>query len=129
MKSHIVVLQQSGRPNLEGTIKALREKLENPERELVVLSARDVPPQEIQAASAFILAAEDIDADSFAEAARIFKGINLSGRRVGYFGYSGAVVAWLKDLTADAELSRAVPDLVGPAPDSAALGAFARAFD
>ncbi|MEI6388914.1 MAG: hypothetical protein WCQ50_20050 [Spirochaetota bacterium] len=129
MKSHIVVLQQSGRPSLEGTVKALREKLETSEREVVVFSARDVPPQEIQAGSAFILAAEDIDADSFAEAARVFKGVNLSGRRVGYLGYSGAVVAWLKDLSADAELSRAVPDLIGSTPDSAALSAFVRAFD
>ena len=53
MKSHILVLYQTGRPNLEGTVKNLRERLESSTRDVVFQTGHDVSPTRILAASAF----------------------------------------------------------------------------
>ena len=64
-------------------------------------------------------------APSFAELARVFKGINLAGRKVAFFGSSGAAVAWLRGICADTEVSVAHSDFIGR-PEPAALAAWLR---
>jgi hypothetical protein len=78
------------------------------------------------AARLFAFGAETNDAPSYAEIARVLKGINLAGRKAVFFGASGAAVARLRSLCADTDVSAAHPDLVGKRLEGAAIAAWLR---
>jgi len=103
----------------------IADRLEEQGRGAVVKCASCVEMSEVLASRLYLLGAGSTGAPSFAELARVFKGINLAGRKVAFFGSSGAAVAWLRGICADTEVSVAHSDFIGR-PEPAALAAWLR---
>jgi hypothetical protein len=118
-----LVLFEDGQAEIEREARAIAERLEEQGRGAAVKAASSVEISEILAASLYILGAGAAGAPCFAELARIFKGMNLAGRRVAFFGSSGAAIAWLRGLCADTEATVAHSDFTGR-PEPAALSAW-----
>jgi len=122
-KSKVLILFEDGKPEIEREAMAIAERLEEQGRAASVKSASSVEVTEILAAELYLFGADSSKFTSFIELARIFKGINLAGRKVAFFGSSGAAVAWLRTLCADTEVSVAHSDFIGR-PEPAALSAW-----
>jgi hypothetical protein len=108
-----LVLFEDGKDEIEKVARAIAERLEAQGREVLVQAASRVGISDILASSLYLLGAESARSQAYAELERVFKGINLAGRQVAFFGASGAAVAWLRGLCADTEASAAHSDLVG----------------
>lgn len=121
-----LVLFEDSKPDIERAAGEIAERLDAERHEVTLKSASEVTISEILASSLYILGSESPDAAAYRELARVFKGINLAGRRAAFFGASGSAVAWLRSLCADTEVSAAHADLVGRRPDHAALAAWLR---
>jgi hypothetical protein len=122
-ESKALILFEDGKPEIEREARAIAERLEEQGRDAFVKSASSVEISEVLAASLYLLGADSSPSASYAELARIFKGVNLAGRKVAFFGSSGAAVAWLRGLCADTEVSVAHSDFIGR-PEPAALSAW-----
>jgi hypothetical protein len=122
-KSKTLILFEDGKPEMEREARAVAERLEEQGRDATVKGASSVEISEILAASLFLLGADAPLSPSFAELARIFKGVNLAGRKIAFFGSSGAAVAWLRGLCVDTEVTVAHSDFIGR-PEPAALSAW-----
>jgi hypothetical protein len=118
-----LILYEDGKPELEREARAIAERLEEQGRGAVVKNVSEVGIPEILAAKLYLLGADSPASPSYAELARVFKGVNLAGRKVAFFGSSGAAVAWLRGLCADTEVSVAHSDFIGR-PEPAALSAW-----
>jgi hypothetical protein len=118
-----LILFEDGKPEIEREAWAVAERLEEQGRAAAVKAASEVQISEILAAGLFLFGADSPGSSSFDELARIFKGINLAGRRVAFFGSSGAAVAWLRSLCVNTEVSVAHSDFIGR-PEPAALSAW-----
>lgn len=101
----------------------IAERLEERGRSVIVKNASGVQISEILASGLYILGSGSPAAPSYAELARVFKGVNLAGRKVAFFGPSGSAVAWLRGICADTEVSVAHSDFVGR-PEPVALAAW-----
>jgi len=123
--SKALILFEDGKPEIEREARAIADRLEEQGRGAIVKGASGVEISEILASRLYILGAGSSGAPSFAELSRVFKGINLAGRKVAFFGSSGAAVAWLRGICADTEVSVAHPDFIGR-PEPAALAAWLR---
>lgn len=124
--SKALILFEDGKPEIEKEAKAIADRLEEQGRGAIVKGASRVEISEILASRLYILGAGSSGASpSFAELSRVFKGMNLAGRKVAFFGSSGAAVAWLRSICADTEVSVAHPDFTGR-PEPAALAAWLR---
>jgi hypothetical protein len=121
--SKALILFEDGKPEIEREARAIAERLEEQGRGAAVKGASEVAISEILAASLYLLGADAPFSPSYGELARILKGVNLAGRKVAFFGSSGAAVAWLRGLCADTELAVAHSDFLGR-PDPAALSAW-----
>lgn len=128
MKRTILIVWQDGRPELERMALQLGERLAADDREPAIRKASEVQIPEILAASAYLFGADEAGSESYGEVARILSGVNLAGRPAAFFGASGSAVAWLRDMTRDAELAASGPDLVGGKLEQSALAALLRAF-
>lgn len=126
MKSKALVVYEDGRPELERTARGISERLDSGSHEVKLRAASLVTIPEVLAANLLILGAETPQNPSYAELARLLAGVNLAGRRAAFFGPSGAAVAWLRGIVADAELKTAGADLVSTHPEPAALAAWLR---
>ena len=122
-ESKVLILYEDGKPEIERIARAMAERAEEQGLSLTVKNAAGVGISEILAAGLFLLGADSPGSVSFGELARVFKGVNLAGRKVAFFGSSGAAVAWLRSLCADTEVSVAHSDLIGR-PEPAALSAW-----
>jgi hypothetical protein len=118
-----LVLFEDGKPEIERQARAIAERLEDQCREVAVKPASSVEISEILAARLYLLGADSPASGAYAELARIFKGINLAGRRAAFFGSTGAAVAWLRGLCVDTEVSAAHSDFIGR-PEPPALAAW-----
>jgi hypothetical protein len=123
--SKVLVLFEEGKPEIERVARAIGERLDEQGRGSAVKGASGVEISEILAADLYLLGADSSGPPSFAELARVFKGVNLAGRKVAFFGSSGAAVAWLRGLCADTEVAVAHSDLIGR-PEPAALAAWVK---
>jgi hypothetical protein len=121
-----LVLFEEGKPENERTALAIAERLAADRFDVKVRAASAVSIPEILAAKLYFLGAESRDCPSYHEVARLFKGINLAGRKAAFFGSDGAAVAWLRGLCSDTDVSSAHADLVGHRPDPAALASWIR---
>jgi hypothetical protein len=119
----ILILFEDGKPDIEREARAVADRLEEQGRAAAVKPASSVEISEILSADLFLLGADSPGTSSYAELARIFKGVNLAGRKVAFFGSSGAAVAWLRGLCVDTEVSVAHSDFIGR-PEPAALSAW-----
>lgn len=120
-----LILFEDGKPEIEREARVIADRLEEQGRGAVVKCASCVEMSEVLASRLYLLGAGSTGAPSFAELARVFKGINLAGRKVAFFGSSGAAVAWLRGICADTEVSVAHSDFIGR-PEPAALAAWLR---
>jgi hypothetical protein len=120
-----LILYEDGKPELEREARAIAERLEEQGRGAAVKKASEVGIPEILAAKLYLFGADAPSSPSYAELARVFKGVNLAGRKVAFFGSSGAAVAWLRGLCADTEVSVAHSDFIGR-PEPAAIAAWLR---
>lgn len=118
-----LILYEDGKPETERVARSLAERFEDQGRAVAVKCASSVEISEILASGLYILGADAAGAPAYAELARVFKGANLAGRRIAFFGSSGAAVAWLRGLCADTEVTVAHSDLIGR-PEPAALAAW-----
>jgi hypothetical protein len=114
-----LVLFEDGKPEIERLARAIAERLEEQGREVSVASASSVGISELLAARLYLLGADSPASPAYAEVARVFKGVNLAGRKAAFFGSSGATVAWLRGICADTEVSAAHSDFVGRSEQSA----------
>jgi flavorubredoxin len=118
-----LILFEDGKPEIERQARAIAESLKDQGREVAVKSASSVEISEILAAKLYLLGADSPASGAYTELARVFKGINLAGRRAAFFGSTGAAVAWLRGLCADTEVSAAHTDFIGR-PEPSALAAW-----
>ena len=118
-----LVLYEDGKPEIEKVARGIAERLGDQGREVDVKSASEVGISELLAARLYLLGADAPASAAYAELARVFKGINLAGRRAAFFGSSGSAVAWLRGLCVDTEVSAAHSDFIGR-PEPAALAAW-----
>ena len=121
-----LVVFEDGCPDIERAARAIAERLEGGGRAAKALAASSVSIPDILAAGLYAFGAETTDSPSYAEIARVMRGINLAGRKAVFFGSSGAAVARLRGLCADTEASAAHPDLVGKRLDGIAIAAWLR---
>jgi hypothetical protein len=119
----ILILFEDEKTEIEREARALAERLGEQGRDSTVKAVSGVGISEILASGLFLVGADAPGSSSFAELARIFKGINLAGRKIAFFGSSGAAVAWLRGLCVDTEISVAHSDIIGR-PEPAALSAW-----
>ena len=115
-----LVLFEDGVPAIERTARAIAARLGEQGCEVAITSASAVSISELLGAGFLFLGADAPGSAAYGELARIFKGVNLAGRRAAFFGSSGAAVAWLRGICADTEITAAHSDLVGRADQSAA---------
>jgi hypothetical protein len=118
-----LVLFEDGKPEIERQARAIAERLGDQGRDVAVKPASSVEIPEILEAKLYLLGADSPASGAYVELARIFKGINLAGRRAAFFGSTGAAVAWLRGLCADTEVSAAHTDFIGR-PEPSALAAW-----
>ncbi|HUX37309.1 MAG TPA: hypothetical protein VMV44_05345 [Rectinemataceae bacterium] len=128
MKEKTLIVWQDGHPELERMAAYLGEKLAGTQRDVIVRMASAVTIPEVLAASSYLFGADAAGSDSYDEIARLMRGINLAGRAAAFFGTNGAAVAWLREMTKDAELITTTADLVGTRPDQNSVAAILRAF-
>jgi hypothetical protein len=121
-----LIVYEDGRPELERTAKSIAERLDSGRHEARIRAASAVTIPEILASGLFIFGADTPASPSYAEIARVVAGMNLAGRKAAYYGSTGAAVAWLKGIVADADLQAAGSDLVAQRPDPQALSAWLR---
>jgi flavorubredoxin len=122
----VLVLFEDGRPEIERVARAIAERLESAGRAVAVREASASTIPEVLAAGLFVLGAESSESPSFGEIARVFKGINLAGRKAAFFGASGAAIARLKALCADTDVTVAHADLVGRHIEPSVIAAWLR---
>lgn len=108
-KVKILVVYEDGKADIEAMAKAIKKHLGN-QATAKVRAAGEVTIAETLAADAYAFGVDDADAAAWAELRRVFKGINLAGRRAGYFGAARGMVA-LKKAFKDAELTKVDTDL------------------
>jgi flavodoxin len=118
-----LVLFEDGKPEIEKLARVIAERLEDQGREVDVKRASEVGISELLAAGLYLLGADAPASAAYAELSRVFKGINLAGRRAAFFGSSGSAVAWLRGLCVDTEVSAAHSDFIGR-PEPPALAAW-----
>ena len=118
-----LILFEDGKPDIEREARAIAERLGEQGQDSAVKSASSVEIPEILAASFYLFGADSPGTATYAEISRVLNGINLAGRKVAFFGSSGAAVAWLRGLCIDSELTIAHSDFIGR-PEPAALSAW-----
>jgi hypothetical protein len=114
-----LVLFEDDKPEVERQARAIAERLEEQGREVSVSSASNVAISDLLAAGLYLFGAAAPAAPAYSELVRVFKGINLAGRKAAFFGSSGSAVAWLRGVCADTEITAAHSDLVGRSDQSA----------
>lgn len=128
MKAKTLIVWQDGRSELERMATHLGEKLSNEAREVVVRKASEVTIPELLAASSYLFGADEAASESYGEIARVLRGVNLAGRPAAFFGTNGAAVAWLREMTKDAEFAVASTDILGSKLDQTVIATALRAF-
>jgi flavorubredoxin len=118
-----LILFEDGKPEIERMARAIAERLEDQGRDVATKSASSVEISEILAAKLYLLGADSPASAAYAELERVFKGMNLAGRRAAFYGSSGSAVAWLRGLCVDTDVSIAHSDFIGR-PEPPALAAW-----
>jgi flavorubredoxin len=122
-ETRVLVLFEDGKLEIEKQARAIAERLGELGRSVTIKASSSIEISEVLAADLFLLGIGDSGSPSYAELGRLFKGMNLAGRKAAFFGSSGASVAWLRGLCADTELSAAHVDFIGR-PEPAPLAAW-----
>jgi len=128
MDKKTLIVWQDGRHELERMALQLGERLAGAGFVTVVRMASEVSIPELLAATSYLFGADEAGNQSYEEIARVLHGVNLAGRPAVFFGANGAAVAWLREMTKDAEIVSVAADIVGLKPDQSAIASVLRAF-
>jgi hypothetical protein len=126
IKTTALILFEDGRPDNEHLARSIAERLDPERFQHTVSPASKVKIPELLAAGLFFFGAETVNSAAYGEVARLFKGMNLAGRKAAFFGASGATIAWLKGLCADTDIAAAHADMVGLRPEPSTLAVWLR---
>jgi len=119
-KTKILVIFEDGRESLDVIAKRIRTSLVD-KAAVKTRSASEVAVAEILAADAYAFGVGDSSAPAWTEIKRLLTGMNLAGRKAGFFVEKKGGAEGLKSAFAPAELSVAEHDLLaGPADGAAA---------
>lgn len=110
-KTKILLVCEDGNASLEtaaGTIQSTFSQT----HEVKLRLASAVSIQEVLAADCYIFAVGKADSEVWKELRRLFKGINLAGRRVAFLSGAKGESAILREAFKDASLSVSDPDFL-----------------
>jgi hypothetical protein len=110
-KTKVLVIFEDGREALETVAKRIKASLSDT-ASVKARSASEVAVAEILAADAYVLGASDAQAAAWAEIKRLLSGMNLAGRRTGFFSEKKGGSDGLKSALASAELSVTASEFV-----------------
>lgn len=102
-KTKFLVIFEDGNETLEGTAKRLKTAV-GAKANVKIRAATGVVIAEVLAADAYAFGVHDADAPHWAEFRRLFRGMNLAGRKAAFFGTTDGMAS-LSKAFADAELS------------------------
>ena len=114
-KTKVLVIVEDGRKPLEAIAKTIKSMLVD-KAAVKARSASEVAIPEILAADAYAFGVSDSASSSWAEIKRLLTGMNLAGRKAGFFVEADGAAAGLKAAFEPAELSVAPRDLVARDP-------------
>lgn len=114
-KTKVLVIVEDGRKPLEAIAKTIKSTLVD-KAAVKARSASEVAIPEILAADAYAFGVGDSASSSWAEIKRLLTGMNLAGRKAGFFVETKGAAAGLKAAFEPAELSVAPRDLVAGDP-------------
>lgn len=127
MKPKTLIVYEDNAPDLAAAAKCLLKAAEDFGAPAKMKSASAVTVDEVLAAKLIVFGGNAKNAPAYAELSRIFKGMNLAGRRAAFFLTPGSKAAeGLRDSLKDTDVSCSTPDLYIDS-DSAALASWLRA--
>lgn len=110
-KTRILLVYEDGKASLEavaGTIQSAISKT----HEVKLRLASAVSIQEVLAADWYLFAVDEADSRAWRELRRLFKGINLAGRRAAFLSGESGQAAMLREAFKDASLTTDEPDFL-----------------
>jgi len=110
-KTKLLVIFEDGKEPLEAIAKTIKASLSDTVS-VKARSASEVAVAELLAADAYAFGVADAASPAWAELKRLLTGMNLAGRRAGFFVVAKGAAERLKAAFEPAELSSAGPDLV-----------------
>lgn len=119
-----LIVFEDGKPELERVAGLIAASLNADTHDVRVRAASLVTIPEVLASGFYLFGSSAAASPSYAEIARILKGINLAGRRAAYFGPSDKALEAFKAMAADTGLRTAGPDLVDPRPEVETVAAW-----
>lgn len=121
-KPKLLVVFEDGKEPLEALAKSIKASLAEA-AQVKARSASEVAVAEILAADAYAFGVADAASPSWTELKRLLAGMNLAGRKAGYFVTAKGAADRLKKSFEPAELAPAGPDHVaGSQGDATAWG-------
>jgi len=117
-KTKVLVVFEDGREPLEAIAKRMKTSLVD-KATVKTRCASEVAVAEILAADAYAFGVSDSSAPAWAEIKRLFTGMNLAGRKAGFFTEKPGVADGLKASFEPAELAVSAQALVADKPDAA----------
>lgn len=123
-----LIVYEDGKPELERSAMLIASSLSATSHEVRLRVASAVSIPEILAARLFFFGAESPGSPVFAEVSRLFRGMNLAGRKAAYFGATRDAVSSLRTMAADTDISMSGPDLVDPKPDADTVTSWLRSL-
>jgi hypothetical protein len=118
-KTKVLVVFEDGRASLEAIAKRMKTSLVD-EAAIKTRCASEVAVAEILAADAYAFGVNDASAPAWTEIKRLFQGMNLAGRKAGFFSEKSKQADGLKASFAPTELTVHGDDLVAAGADVAA---------
>jgi hypothetical protein len=110
-KTKILLVCEDGQASLEAAAGTIQSTI-NGTHEVKLRLASKVSIQEVLAADCYLFGVAKADSASWKELCRLFRGINLAGRRAAFFTGKLAESALLREAFKDANLSVSDPDLL-----------------
>ena len=110
-KTKILLVCEDGNATLE-TAAGMIQSAITKKHEVKLRPASAVSIQEVLAADCFLFAVDEADSEVWKELRRLFKGINLAGRRAAFLSSKPGKAEKLRDAFKDASLAAGYPDFL-----------------
>jgi len=117
-KTKVLVVFEDGRAPLEAIAKRMKTSLVD-KAQVKARCAAEGAVAEILAADAYAVGVSDASAPAWTEIKRLFQGMNLAGRKAGFFSEKADQAAGLKASFAPTELAVGGADLIAGEADGA----------
>lgn len=102
----LLIVYESSNPGLKEIAKRIEKACERLKFRIVCKCADDVIIPEVLASQAYFFGAQNSPSEDYRELERLFKGINLAGRRAGFFTLDSVkAVDYLRAITKDTDLT------------------------